>query len=222
MRSSLVCRNGEKDSVYWLTSTDLQRGRFCLTLNLSERPKQENPSRLSDILETNPDQKYRLSAKACQGILNRAERRGKELPSELKAALTAQSVCKETESTEAIQPDATAPDGAGGGSYTLNTIDRPAVCSFQERAGKPGGAKEYSSNLSEQEPCQPSTINPSLTAAFMGGQGSKAGSIAYSEELAPSIKAVPSGGNTVPDVLIRDDSGGRLPLIAETGRRMNG
>lgn len=35
-------------------------------------------------------------------------------------------------------------NGAGwrrGGSYTLNTIDRPAVCSFQERAGKPGGGK---------------------------------------------------------------------------------
>ena len=27
------------------------------------------------------------------------------------------------------------------GSYTLNTIDRPAVVSFQERAGKPGGGK---------------------------------------------------------------------------------
>lgn len=35
-------------------------------------------------------------------------------------------------------------NGAGwrrGGSYTLNTIDRPAVVSFQERAGKPGGGK---------------------------------------------------------------------------------
>jgi hypothetical protein len=35
--------------------------------------------------------RYWLSAKACQGILNRAERRGKELPPELKAALVAQS-----------------------------------------------------------------------------------------------------------------------------------
>lgn len=35
-------------------------------------------------------------------------------------------------------------NGAGwrrGGSYTLNTIDRPAVMSFQERAGKPGGGQ---------------------------------------------------------------------------------
>ncbi len=39
------------------------------------------------------------------------------------------------------------------------------------------------------------------SAAFMGGQGAKAGSIAYSRELSPSIKSVPSGGNTIPDVL---------------------
>ena len=49
------------------------------------------PTRLSDILERDPDPKYRLSAKACQGILNRAQRRGKALPEQLKAALEAQS-----------------------------------------------------------------------------------------------------------------------------------
>ena len=46
----------------------------------------ENQSRLSEILEDAPD-KYRLSARACIGILNRASRRGKELPKELKEAL---------------------------------------------------------------------------------------------------------------------------------------
>lgn len=39
-------------------------------------------------------------------------------------------------------------------------------------------------------------------AAFMGGQGAKAGGIAYSEELSPTIKACLSGGNTVPDILV--------------------
>ena len=48
-------------------------------------------SRLSQILTDSPPQKYSLSAKACQGILNRAQKRGKELPAELKQALTAQS-----------------------------------------------------------------------------------------------------------------------------------
>lgn len=35
----------------------------------------------------------------------------------------------------------------------------------------------------------------------MGGQGSKAGGIGYSEDIAPTIKSVLSGGNTVPDVV---------------------
>lgn len=43
---------------------------------------------LSDILETGDvPQRYYLTPKACQGILRRAEKRGKELPSMLKEAL---------------------------------------------------------------------------------------------------------------------------------------
>ena len=39
-------------------------------------------------------------------------------------------------------------------------------------------------------------------AAFMGGQGAKAGSIAYADDgSTPTIKSAPSGGNTVPDVV---------------------
>ena len=73
--------------------------------------------------------------------------------------------------------------------------------SFQERAGKSGGAKESSCNMNTQEPCQPSTISPCLTAGFMGGQGSKAGGLGYREEVSPSLKSESSGTNTVPDVV---------------------
>ena len=48
-------------------------------------------SRLSQILEENPLPKYNLTAKACLGILRRAERRGKDLPERLKAVLLMQS-----------------------------------------------------------------------------------------------------------------------------------
>lgn len=48
-------------------------------------------SRLSQILEANPLPKYNLTAKACLGILRRAERRGKDLPERLKAVLLMQS-----------------------------------------------------------------------------------------------------------------------------------
>ena len=39
-----------------------------------------------------------------------------------------------------------------------------------------------------------------VVAAFMGGRGSKAGGLGYHEEVSPSLKSVPSGGNTVPTV----------------------
>jgi hypothetical protein len=43
---------------------------------------------LSDVLETQPlPQRFSLSAKACAGILRRAQRRGKDLPTMLRQAL---------------------------------------------------------------------------------------------------------------------------------------
>ena len=62
------------------------RGEFS-TLNIGESPSVAVVSRLSCILEDNVPEKYYLSAQACLGILNRASRRGKELPEILKMAL---------------------------------------------------------------------------------------------------------------------------------------
>lgn len=57
------------------------------TLNTGEYPNAERESLLSWILEDNVPQKYYLSARACQGILTRASRRGKPLPDILRQAL---------------------------------------------------------------------------------------------------------------------------------------
>ena len=69
----------------------------CWTLNTSEHADTLGPSRngggvcsLSDILETGDlPQRFYLTAKACQGILRRAEKRGKVLPPPLARALAA-------------------------------------------------------------------------------------------------------------------------------------
>ena len=82
-------RNAESAYVYLLTSTGTQHQEYYL--NCSEKPLTEKPSKLSDILELNPDPKYQLSAKACQGILRRAEKRGKKLPPLLEKTLKRQS-----------------------------------------------------------------------------------------------------------------------------------
>ena len=55
--------------------------------NTGECPSAAAESHLSRILEGSVPEKYYLSPQACQGILNRAERRRKELPELLKAAL---------------------------------------------------------------------------------------------------------------------------------------
>ena len=56
-------------------------------LSSGESPREENVSRLSQILQDSAQPKYYLSARACLGILNRASKRGKELPEILKTAL---------------------------------------------------------------------------------------------------------------------------------------
>ena len=65
-------------------------GEFTMR-SFGECHREENASRLSQILEDSPHPKYYLSEKACLGILKRAERRGKELPPMLKEALLTQS-----------------------------------------------------------------------------------------------------------------------------------
>jgi hypothetical protein len=75
-----------------------------LTLNTSESRSAAVDAYLSDILEIGDlPRRYFLSQKACAGILRRAERRGKELPPALKAALVQASntsISKLSENTE--------------------------------------------------------------------------------------------------------------------------
>ena len=132
----------------------------CTTRNTGESPNAAAVSRLSQILEATPQEKYSLSAKACQGILRRAERRGKDLPELLKTVLLMQSEsgggCDGGGKGALVQEDKSGTLGTGNDqtifclqgngidradtagcngkgwredtSYTLNTIDRPAVC----------------------------------------------------------------------------------------------
>lgn len=72
-----------QDDGVWLIESTMRNGGEC--------PNAAVESRLSQILEEAPPTKYYLSRAACQGILRRAERRGKDLPEQLKQALLIQS-----------------------------------------------------------------------------------------------------------------------------------
>ena len=82
---NLQTGNGQTLAASWETD-GLSLGEYT-TRSFGECPNVAVESRLSQILEDNPHPKYFLSTKACQGILRRAEARGKELPPQLKDAL---------------------------------------------------------------------------------------------------------------------------------------
>jgi len=75
----------------------------CLTLSGSEFPSSAVACSLSDVLETaSVPLKYFLSAKACRGILRRAEKRGRELPQPLARAL--RSVAESIDPEDGARP----------------------------------------------------------------------------------------------------------------------
>ena len=77
--------NGLIQDSLWETGIPL-RGE-CWIHNFGAAPKDVEESFLSEILQEGVPEKYYLSARACQGILNRASKRGKELPEVLRIAL---------------------------------------------------------------------------------------------------------------------------------------
>ena len=82
-------KNGHQVDASWEMGGVLL-GEYMMR-SFGEFPNEERESLLSQILEDTPHPKYFLSARACQGILRRAEKRGKELPPILKEALLKQS-----------------------------------------------------------------------------------------------------------------------------------
>jgi hypothetical protein len=87
----------------------MERGHF-LTLNglaLHSADSAFSVCSLSEVLEPHVAPKYFLSARAAQGILRRAEKRGKTLPELLEAAL--RSVAQEQARTQADCPQTSLP-----------------------------------------------------------------------------------------------------------------
>lgn len=137
-------------------------------LNTGECPNEERGSHLSQILEVNPPPKYSLSARACQGILNRANRRGKQLPEILEKALIRQSAFKSEQDVQ-------------------------------------GEVKEFSSNTTEPEHCQPLTTNPSLDKEPILLESNQNHATIQTNGISTSLPAsMGEGGGYVP-MIVRDD-----------------
>ena len=81
----LTGANGDQPERSWVTATASRGGSS--TRNTGECPSAAKGSTLWQILQADAPEKYYLSARACEGILRRAERRGKALPPMLREAL---------------------------------------------------------------------------------------------------------------------------------------
>lgn len=87
-------------------------------------------------------------------------------------------------------------NGAGGQAHG---VCYPVGCDLYNGDMTGNIAATLNANSGASNHAGPSVLQP---AAFMGGQGAKAGSIAYAEDgSTPTIKSAPSGGNTIPDVV---------------------
>ena len=190
-------------------------GAWCgelTTRNTGECPNAVVVSRLSQILEETPHPKYNLTAKACQGILRRAERRGKDLPKLLKAVLIRQSQgVSPQERTEAPAPTE-APtsyavrirggcDGGGKGalvqtekSGTLGTgNDQTIFCMATQQGGAELRTDDRAPTLTAAAGMSGNN-QPVVCAGFKLGNSEQARSIGYQEELSPTLNAE-CGGN---------------------------
>ena len=79
----------------------------CLTLNTSEAPNHVHESTLWQVLvKDSIPEKYYLSSRACEGIINRAERKGKPLPPLLRLALET-TIKEREEQTQTKSPEST-------------------------------------------------------------------------------------------------------------------
>lgn len=188
----------------WKTAGMLYRGE-CWTLSSSEYPSDAGVCFLSDILCQDAPQEYFLSPTACEGIIRRAERRGRSLPPTLKSALEA-----------AIRSNSATPaPRAAGGSGPLIQDDLSATLAtnqdqvlFQSTDVLPIDTTQVTdprngSNPQWGDPCHTMSAQghtPAVCIGFSAGQSAQAGSIAAQEEIAPTLRATESGTNQVPSV----------------------
>ncbi len=177
---------------YWETLSPWLGGALMLNTGVSPRDAQE--SYLWQILQAQVPPKYYLTKKACLGILRRSKERGKPLPPQLELALKIQAGLLSFE--ELPKPPL---------AFHIN--QREEVIDLGETAG----ALMATTNMQMQTFV--SQARP-FAAGFCAGAGASAGGVGYSEEVAPTLKASPSG-NMMPSVLCLNDQGGNVMDVSE-------
>ena len=153
-------------SLTW-TENGALLGEFSMR-SFGEYPNADEESHLSQILEDSPHPKYSLSAKACQGILRRAERRGKELPPILKNALEQQALGTQDGYNRSIQLAIALENHPNDSRIKLSKDN--VIQTLSKRMGTGGGNTPMI--LEKHIPCSwdGGQTSPTLTKSNAGGQ----------------------------------------------------
>lgn len=203
---------------YWEICSPYREGKP--PLNTGPAPRKPIRTFLSEILEEHPDEKYYLSETACLGILRRAEERGKPLPNGLRQAVMAQAGLapppqgfREMKAYHINQRDEGIALGGISGALmatsnmqmqTFITESTPIAFAANQR-DEVRDLHDIAGALS----AQPGMKQQTFVAGFSAGAGASAGSIGYSEIVAPTLKGSASG-NCMPSVLCLNDQGGSV------------
>lgn len=215
---------------YWEILSPWRGGHWTLNTGLS--PREGRVCTLSSILQAHVLPKYYLTKRACLGILRRAKERGKPLPPQLEMALKIQAglipletIPRPPQASHINQREEVIDLGETAGALMATTNMQMQTFVSQER----NSAEEYSPlafainqrkevrdlgktsaalTASQGMEMQTFISQASFAAGFCAGAGASAGGIGYTEELAPTLKASPSG-NMMPSVLCLNDQGGR-------------
>ena len=195
-------------------------GAWCgelTTRNTGECPNAVVVSRLSQILEETPHPKYNLTAKACQGILRRAERRGKDLPKLLKQVLLMQSA------------SGGGCDGGGGkgalvqteksgtlGTGNDQTIFAPTAYSFDSLSSNSMKSKNPHSGCREVDVAKTLDTTDPTPSKNQGGIAVVAPAVAL--DMTHACDVIRECGEQVPALQARMGSGGnQVPLTYGIG-----
>lgn len=191
------------------------------TLNTGVCPRVVRGSSLWQILEPHPQRKYYLSRKACLGILRRARKRGKELPTTLKLALEMQSGLRMIDLVILAQMGLIKAYHINQRNEGIDLGDTAgalmATSNLQMQTFVAGTSVAFAANQRDEVRdlgdkagalgAQPGMKQQTFVAGFSAGAGASAGGIGYREGVAPTLKAGGSG-NSMPTVLCINDQGG--------------
>lgn len=140
-----------KSSGFSWSSAGMGFNGVCLTASFSESPRDAAVCSLSDVLESHAPQRFFLSQKAAQGILRRAQKRGRTLPERLMTAL--QVLTGQTHQAKPCASMSEQPTPCGAAP----TDTQPSLTSGEESLATRRGEEEKT--ISTSSPC-PATTKP--------------------------------------------------------------